>query len=165
MIWHRSGEDCDGGMSSDCCERRGMNGNELSLSRGNSFDGVTCRCGRGCSSSLSNFAFSMELDDCLDIDKCFGSHESSLALDDRSLQFASPLTAVQRENQTAFSGGRNCETGGGNKNTGEPVSQQKATQKASTGGQRDDNNSEWWSTWDSTLRGSLSRRKAALGWG
>eukprot|EP00285_Hemiselmis_virescens_P005084 CAMPEP_0173393548 /NCGR_PEP_ID=MMETSP1356-20130122/22176_1 /TAXON_ID=77927 ORGANISM="Hemiselmis virescens, Strain PCC157" /NCGR_SAMPLE_ID=MMETSP1356 /ASSEMBLY_ACC=CAM_ASM_000847 /LENGTH=74 /DNA_ID=CAMNT_0014351587 /DNA_START=168 /DNA_END=389 /DNA_ORIENTATION=+ len=52
----------------------------LSLSRGGSFDGVTCRCGRGCSTNLSNYAFAMEVQDSIDVDKCFGKRS-----DDRSL--------------------------------------------------------------------------------
>eukprot|EP00284_Hemiselmis_tepida_P015622 CAMPEP_0174916928 /NCGR_PEP_ID=MMETSP1355-20121228/2143_1 /TAXON_ID=464990 /ORGANISM="Hemiselmis tepida, Strain CCMP443" /LENGTH=183 /DNA_ID=CAMNT_0016161975 /DNA_START=197 /DNA_END=748 /DNA_ORIENTATION=+ len=120
-----------------------------SLSRNASFDGVRCHCGRGCTLSLSNYAFSMELDDSLSIAgtdcACLKvSSEDSSAAD-------SPSAMGKREHHHQQVAGRNCEGDGGGEKDGNRCG----------GGHAGEGGNDWWS-FTGSLRASLTRLEGEI---
>uniref|UniRef100_A0A6T8GZC8 Uncharacterized protein n=1 Tax=Hemiselmis andersenii TaxID=464988 RepID=A0A6T8GZC8_HEMAN len=115
------------------------------LSRKSSFDGVTCRCGRGCSQSLSNFAFSMELDASLSLDNCCRPCSSSFSNDVYLAETTAALSLEGEEHNDQQLAGRNCEDDGAAHNV-----EGQAGEHSGNGGD------DWWAKTGS-LRGSLAR--------
>eukprot|EP00282_Hemiselmis_andersenii_P014867 CAMPEP_0114141788 /NCGR_PEP_ID=MMETSP0043_2-20121206/18095_1 /TAXON_ID=464988 /ORGANISM="Hemiselmis andersenii, Strain CCMP644" /LENGTH=168 /DNA_ID=CAMNT_0001235953 /DNA_START=214 /DNA_END=720 /DNA_ORIENTATION=- len=114
------------------------------LSRKSSFDGVTCRCGRGCSQSLSNFAFSMELDASLSLDNCCRPCSSSFSNDVYLAETTAALSLEGEEHNDQQLAGRNCEDDGAAHNV-----EGQAGEHSGNGGD------DWWAKTGS-LRGSLA---------